>query len=78
MSPLILVSSAYICCKKLCAGPVLGLSSNVKSSLYVTFREGGALVIITGESSGIPTIGSFVAQSLQHLPFQDLDRENPL
>jgi hypothetical protein len=30
-------------CKKLCTGPVLGLSSNVKSSLYVTFREEGTL-----------------------------------
>jgi hypothetical protein len=44
----------------------------------VTFREGGALVIISGESSRIPTTGSFVAQSVQHLPFQDQDRENPL
>ena len=49
--------------KKLCTGPGLRLPSNVKSSLYVTFREGGreegAFVIIPRESSRIPTTGYF-------------------
>jgi len=44
--------------KKSCTSPGLGLPSNVKSSLYVTYREGGAFIIISRESSRIPTTAS--------------------
>jgi hypothetical protein len=67
--------------KKLCTGPGFGLPSNVKSSLYVTFREGeregGAFLSLYPEKvAESPLLVHFVEQSLQHLPFEDQDREN--
>jgi len=63
--------------KKLCTGPGFGLPSNVKSSLYVTFGEGGAFLSLYPEKvAESPLLVHFVEQSLQHLPFEDQDREN--
>ena len=65
--------------KKLCTGPGLGIPSNVKSSLYVTFRErGGHLSLYPEKVAESPLLVHFVAQSLQHLSFEDQDRENLL
>lgn len=64
--------------KKLCTGQGLGLPSNVKSSLYVTFREGGReghLSLYPEKVAESPLLVHFVAHSLQHLPFEDQDRE---